>query len=150
MALLDLECLLFDGQLVNPTRAQGVAGLLQGTEEAAGRLGRTLNGTEVHDSLIVGRCLLRWQETLGKGGEGLLALRGVDGCVDAEMSRQHAIDIAIDDGGRQPEGDTADGGGGVVAHTFERTEPFERLGEAAHPDYLTGGIMEVTSPTVVA
>ena len=53
---------------------------------------------------------------MGEGGEGLFAFGGVDGGVDAEMAGEDTIDVAIDDGSREAEGDAPNGGSGIVAY----------------------------------
>ena len=55
VALLDLERLLFHRQRSHPALTEGDATLHQRTNIAARGLRRTLDGTEVHDSLVVFR-----------------------------------------------------------------------------------------------
>ena len=51
--------------------------------------------------------------------KGVLALSGVDRCVDTKMARQDAIHITIDSGNRKVEGYRTNGCCGIVAYTFQ-------------------------------
>ena len=94
-------------------------------------LRRTLHGAEVHHALVVGRSLAGGQQRLRQFGKLVLARRGVDGCVDAEVAGEDAVDVAVDDGYRQVEGDAADGCRRVVAHAFECAEALYGVGKSA-------------------
>ena len=94
--------------------------------------------------------VLSWQEALCQRLELLLALRGVDGRVNAVVATEHTVDIAVDDGSRQSEGDAPDGRSGVVAHTFQLPDFIESIRKMAEGDDLLGGVVQVAGATVVA
>ena len=150
VSLFHLQRLLLHGQLPHPALAEGHARRLQRTEQTARRLRRALQGPKVHDGLVVGRSLSRWQQRLRQQGKLLLPLGAVDGCGDAEVTRQNPIDIAVDNGSGQPEGYRPDGSGGVVAHTLQLLDALERLREAAPLDNLLRSKMQVARTAVVA
>ena len=110
MAFAHLQCLQLDGQLGNVPATVGLATLDERTAVALGRLGSTLDGSEVHDGLIVeggSRAVAAdggLQLVLGQSSKELLAFGGVDGRVDAEIAGQYAIDVAVDDGSWQVKG----------------------------------------------
>ena len=115
---------------------QGLARLLQRTDDAFGRLGRTLNGAEVHDGLIVEAADVLvaivfgfWHQVLRQGCKRLFTFRRVDGRVDAEMTAEDAIDIAVDHCCRMSEGDAGDGCCRIVANTLELFDLLQRIGE---------------------
>ncbi len=66
------------------------------------------------------------------------------------MARQHAIDIAVHDGRRQPEGDGADGGGGIVPDPLQRTDAVQGVGKTTRRHDLPRRGMQVPRPAVVA
>ena len=150
VSLLHFECLLFHRQLAHPTLTKGRACFHQRTSDAARRLWRTLYRTKVHDGLVIGRCLLRRQKTLCEGRKDLLALCGVDGRVDTEMTREHPIDIPVDHSRRQSEGDTPDGGSRIVAHALQLFNLLDGIREMTKSHNLLGGIVQITGPAVVA
>jgi hypothetical protein len=82
--------------------------------------------------------------------EKLFALGGVDGGVDAEVAGEDTIDIAIDDGSGEAEGDAPDGGSGIVAYALEFPDFFEGVREMAEGDDLLGGVVEVAGSAVIA
>ena len=71
------------------------------------------------------------QKGLGKGLEEFFAFGGIDGGIDTEVTGEDTVDIAIDDGGRQSEGDTPDGGSGIVAYALQFTDFLEGVREMA-------------------
>ena len=83
-------------------------------------------------------------------GKELFALSGVDGCIDAEVAGEDAIDVAIDDGCRQIESYGANGCCGIVANAFQFFDFFNRVGETTTGDDLLGCIVQIASSTVVA
>ena len=48
-----------------------------------------------------------------------LALGGIDGGVDAKVTGEDTIDIAINHGSRQVEGDAPNGSSGIVANALQ-------------------------------
>ena len=145
-----LQRLLLYRQLGNATLTEGDAGVHQRTGVATGTLGRTLDGAEIHDGLVIVSGVGGRQQTLCQGRELMLALGGVDGGDDAVMTAEHAVDITVDDGGRQSEGHGADGGGGIVANALEAAQSFDGGGEASGSHNLTGSSVEVAGAAVVA
>ena len=87
---------------------------------------------------------------MGEGGKGLFALGGVDGGVDAEVAGEDSIDIAINDGSGEAEGDASDGGSGIVAYALEFPDLIEGVREMAEGNDLLGGVVEITGSAVVA
>ena len=139
-----------DRQLGDAPRMQGVAGLGQRTEQAAWRLWRTLDGPEVHHGLVESCWLSVRQQRLRQLCEEMLAFGGVDGCVDAEVARQDAVDVSVDNGNGLSESDAGDGGGGVVAHAFQLSDVVEGVGEVSQIDNLPCGGVQVARAAVVA
>ena len=66
------------------------------------------------------------------------------------MPAEHAVDIPVDDGGRQSEGKAADGSRRIVSDALQCLDTLQRGGEAALCHHLLGGSMQVTCPAVVA
>ena len=66
------------------------------------------------------------------------------------MAGQDTKDIAVNDGGRLMEGKAGDGGGGIVADTFQSAEPLCRSRKTATLNDLLGGGMQMASTTIVA
>ena len=150
MAGLDGEFLFLHGQEVDASCAECIASGGEGTDDATRRLRGTLDGSEVHHRLIEGCGLVGRKELVGKGSEEFFAFGGVDGCVDAEVSRKDTIDIAIDDGMGQAESKGGNGSSGVVAYSLEGTDGFVGARETAHLHDLFGCCMEVAGTTIVA
>ena len=115
-----------------------------------GRLRRTLRGAKVHDGLVIVGGFSRGQQLLCHCRENLLALCGVNGCVDAEVAGQYAVDVAIDYCYGQSESKAPDGGGCVVAYAFQGADAVKRGGETTTHGDLAGGGMQVAGPAVVA
>ena len=87
---------------------------------------------------------------MGEGLEKLFALGGVDGGVDAEVAGEDTIDVAIDNGSGEAEGDAPDGGSGIVAHALEFPDVIKGVREMAEGDDLPGSVVEVAGTAVVA
>ena len=81
------------------------------------------------------------QKGLGKGLEEFFAFGGVDGGIDTEVTGEDTVDITIDDGGRQSEGDTPDGGSGIVAHALQLSDLLQGVGEVSKIYDLPGRIV---------
>ena len=87
---------------------------------------------------------------MGQGLKFLFAFGGVDGGVDAEVAGEDTIDVAIDDGSGEAEGDTPDGSSGIVAYALESPDVIEGVREMAEGDDLPGSVVEVAGTAVVA
>ena len=124
--------------------------LLQRTNHASWRLGRTLYGSKVHHALIVGRSLILGQQLLRQGHKLVLALRRVDGRMDTIMARQHPVHIAIHHSSWQSEGYRANGCSGIVAHSFQAFYALQCLWEATHLHHLPGCFVQISGPAVIA
>ena len=128
VALGYLERFEFYREFGHAVFAESDAGFDERTKHAVGRGWGTLDGTEVHDGLIIlrgrrkdnrGWRLARRESFLGHGGEEFFALGGVDGGIDAEVAGEHTINVAIDHCCRDAKGKAGDGRGGVITHAFQ-------------------------------
>ena len=90
------------------------------------------------------------QEGLSEGLEEFFAFGGINGGIDAKVTGEDTVDIAIDDSSRQTEGDAPDGSSGIVAHALEFPDFIEGVREMTKGDNLFGGIVEVAGTTVIA
>ena len=150
LPFLRLHGRFFDGEQVGAAGLEGVAAALQGAGEAVRVLGRTLDGPEVHHSLVeLGRGLLR-QELLGQGGELFLGPGGAHRRFKAEITGQDAVDVAVYHGGGEAEADGADGGGCVVSNALEGADAFQRVRKSTQRYDLFGGLVQVAGAGVVA
>ena len=147
---LDFGGLLADREPVDLARRQGGAAVRQGAEQAGGGDRRALQGAEIHHRLVEVARPVRGQQRLGPGGEFLPGGGGADRRGDAVIPGQHAVDVAVHDGGRQPECDRADGCRRVVAHALESADAVERVREPAECDNLPRGGVQVAGAAVVA
>ena len=150
MPLHGLPGFLLDRQEFHPSVAEGLAGRLQRAGEAGGVHRRAAGGAEVHHALVEGGGRFRRQEPLGERREFLLRGRRPDRRRDAEISRENAVDVPVHDGGREAEGDGADGRGRVVAHALEAPDTLQRGREAAHRHDLLRRGVQVPGAGIVA
>ena len=150
VALADGCVLRLDGEVVDEPLAVGLATLAQGALRAVGRGRRALQGTKIHDGrVVVGGSGAR-EEAVGQLGKLLLAHRPVNGCGDAEVAGQDAIDVAVHHGVGQPVGKGADGGGSVGAHALESPHiGIVRREISAAFHYLLGGSVEIAGAAVI-
>lgn len=95
-------------------RAKGALG-------ATGDFGKANEGAQFHESLIMEAWIFAGNDS---GSEGLELFLGGGAVVAGEESAQDAGDVAIESGGGDPESDTGDGTGGVVADTWKEDELF--------------------------
>ena len=86
IAIENLECLAFDRQLAHLSLAKSLTGLYQGAESTVGRCRGALQGTEIHDGLIIYGSLRDGQVCLRQLGKEPFALRGIDRRVDTKMA----------------------------------------------------------------
>ena len=142
----------FHGTVGDGSGSEGQTALRQRACFAAGRRGRTLNRSEVHDRLVVAARMRGVELRLRQAGESPFSGRGVDRFGEIEEPREHPVDIAVDDGARSIVSRRADGRRGIVAHAAQRTHVVQRAGK--HPSEtlydLTGGGPEVTGAAVIA
>ncbi len=124
----------------------------EGTAVAAGRGRRTVEGSELHDGLIVVGRMAAVQQFVGQGREGASAGRRVDGEIQIEQPRIDAVDIAVDHGPRLVARERTDGGGGVVAYAGQGADVGISGGKAsAEPlDDLPCRRVQVSGPGVVS
>ena len=87
---------------------------------------------------------------MGQSRKDLLALRGIDGRVDAEMAREHTIHIPVDHSRRQSKGDAPDGSSRIVAHTLQLFNLLDGIREMPKSHNLLGCIVQITGTTIVA
>lgn len=129
--VLDVDFLFLDGQHRHLLVLEGVATFGEGAVFALRVLWGTLDGAHFHKCLIVAAGVLVW-EVLGADFLNLLAC-GVEGDVveDAEVAADEAEHIAIHGGVGEVEGDGADGGGGVVADSFQLSDFLIVVGKFA-------------------
>ena len=80
----DFQLLQFDGALHDGLSLEGEALGLQGAEQAVGILGRAVQGTKLHQGLVVEAGLLAVEELVGESGEGFGAFIIINRCVDVE------------------------------------------------------------------
>ena len=123
-----------------------------GTERtvvAQGRCGGALQRTEVHQCLIEVGGALRIEQLLGQLFEMSLTGRRVDGNLDAEDAREHAVDIPVDGGHLLMVGKGANGCGGVVTHAFEGSHSFVGHRKSAGQSNFASGGMQITCSRIV-
>ena len=131
-------------------RAQSHTRLRQHTSLAVRCRRRTNHRSEVHHPLVVGRCLFPRQQLVSQLCEYLFPLRAVHWRVDAEVSRQYAVHIAVDHRCGFIEGNRRDGRCGIVAYALQSSQALRRLRESPHLHHLSCRRQQVPRPRVVA
>jgi hypothetical protein len=146
-------------KFMNPVGTSGFTRLYQRTRLTMRRLGGTLNGTEVHDGLVVfrrerreerGERSVNRQKGLSQGLKRLFSFGCIDGGIYSEMTGEHTVHIPVDDGRRQSEGNAPNSGSGIVTDAFEFPDFIEGIGEIAKGDDLLGCVVKIACSTVVA
>ena len=90
------------------------------------------------------------QQTLGQCGKLLLAFSRINRFVHAEIAAEYAVDIAIHHCQGQPVGKRANGSGGIVPHSFQRSHACIIGGEMPLRDNLTCRCMKVACAAIIA
>ncbi len=109
-------------------------------------------GAEIHQTLRVGLNVSTRQQTLGKRPELVFHRLFTWPAVYAEDSRQHPLDIAVEDGAPFAEGKSGNRGGGGAADAGQRENRVDvaRKVSAMLIDDLPCRRMQVTRPAVIA
>ena len=150
MARGDGGALAFHGQLRNGIPFPRLASVSHRANITLRRGGRTLQGTEVHDGLIVERRALPVEQERGQFCKLTLARRSVNGGLHAKTSRKHAIDIAIYYGARLIEAERGYRRSGVWPNAFQPSPSCCVSGKTSSLHDLLRRGMKIPGAAVIA
>ncbi|ACY19029.1 hypothetical protein Hoch_6561 [Haliangium ochraceum DSM 14365] len=139
-------------QLVFATAGARAAVIAQRTQQAGRTGGRTHRGAELHQALVEIAGRLRRHQLAGQTPQRAHRRRGFDVALDGVQPRQHARDVAIDQGRRQRKRDRRDRAGRVGTDPGQRAQLLHRrrhpAAKALH--HLLGAAVQIARPRVVA
>ena len=150
VAMRDSHLFGLDGQRFHVAFCEGSAILVQRAEQTLWSSWCALQSSKVHNRLIVVCSSLGNDEFLGKGCKNLFACCAVDGSVDAKKSREHAINIAINNSRWEIVGKRTDSCCRVVAHSFQVFHLFIVCRKATLLHNLLSGGMKIARARIIA
>ena len=92
---------------------------LKRAEQTVGILGCAMQGTKLHQGLVMEPRLLAIEQIIGKLGKEFLPFININRCVNVVEAGKHTIHITIYHGIGQVESNGRDGGSGIVANAFQ-------------------------------
>ena len=152
MAGKDLRLALLDRELLLDAGTMGEAVHSDGALVAVRTTGRTAEGTQLDDGLVVATGMRLVEEGLRQIPVGAYATCRVDGLGRAEEATQHAVDIAVHSGVREVVGEGEDRTARIRADPWQATQPLGGVGDlsAEVRDDDLCGTQEIAPTGVVA